>query len=308
LTAERARDLAAAGLYSVSVSIDGLAATHDLVRATRGSFDAALAALANARAAGMRISCNTVVHQLNVDELEALYALLAAAGIEAWQVQLMAALGRAADRPALLVQPWQLLDLVPRLVRLKTRAFRDGILLSPGNNVGYFSRDETALRSVAPGGRQHWSGCTAGRYVMGIESNGAVKGCPSLPTRGYVGGNVRAQSLRRIWDQAPELAFTRRRTVDDLWGFCRTCPFAATCMAGCNFTAHALFGRPGNNPYCHYRVNALRERGLRERLVLRERAPGEPFDHGRFDIVTEPFDTVAPPPPSRVTRLQVWRG
>jgi hypothetical protein len=79
-------------------------------------------------------------------------------------------------------------------------------------------------------------------------------------------------------------------------------------MAGCSFTAHALFGRPGNNPYCHYRVNALRERGVRERLVLRERAPGEPFDHGRFEIVTEPFDAAEPTPPSRVTRLQVWRG
>ena len=308
LTAELAQRLAAAGLASVSVSIDGLRATHDLVRATRGSFDAALSALAHARAAGLRLGCNTVVHQLDADELEALYEILAAAGVEAWQVQLMAALGRAADRPDLLLQPWQLLDLVPRLVRLKARAHQGGILLSPGNNVGYFSRDETQLRSLAPGGREHWSGCTAGRYGMGIESNGAIKGCPSLPTRGYVGGNLRARSIQRIWDEAPELAFTRTRSVDDLWGFCRTCPFAATCMAGCSFTAHALFGRPGNNPYCHYRVNTLRERGVRERLVLRERAPGEPFDHGRFEIVTEPFDAAEPTPPSRVTRLQVWRG
>lgn len=308
VTAELTRQLADVGLYSVSVSIDGLGPTHDLVRATRGSFDAAMQAIDHARSAGLRVACNTVVNQLNAGELEHLYDALKTAGVRAWQVQLMAALGRAADRPDLLLQPWQLLDLLPRLVQLKARAFRDGILVTPGNNVGYFSRDEKALRSLAPDGNEHWSGCQAGRYVMGIESNGAIKGCPSLPTRAYVGGNVRTASLRRIWDEAPELAFTRRRTVDDLWGFCRTCPFAATCLGGCNFTAHALFGRAGNNPYCHYRVNALRERGLRERVVLRELAPGEPFDHGRFEIVSEPFDASEPRVARPATRLQVWRG
>ncbi|MCU1282250.1 MAG: radical protein, partial [bacterium] len=307
LTAEMARQLAAAGMYSVSVSIDGVGATHDLIRATRGSFDSAMGAIAHARAAGLQVGCNTVVNQLNADELESLYDTIKSAGVRAWQVQLMAALGRAADRPDLLLQPWQLLDLVPRIVRLKARAFGDGILLTPGNNVGYFSRDEQQLRSLLPGGKEHWSGCQAGRYVMGIESNGAIKGCPSLPTRDYVGGNVRASSIQRIWDEAPELGFTRKRTVQDLWGFCRTCPFAETCLAGCNFTTHALLGRPGNNPYCHYRVNALRERGLRERLVLREPAPGEPFDHGRFEIVSEPFDTPKGRKPRRVTRLKVWR-
>ena len=260
LTAEMAELLARTGMYSVSVSIDGVGATHDLVRATRGSFDSAIRAIGYARAAGLQVGCNTVVNQINVAELESIYDTIEAAGVRAWQVQLMAALGRAADRPDLLLQPWQLLDLLPRIVGLKSRAFREGILLTPGNNVGYFSRDEKELRSLAPEGKDYWTGCKAGRYVLGIESNGAIKGCPSLPTRDYVGGNVRTKSIRKIWDEAPELSFTRARTVDDLWGFCRTCPFAETCLAGCNFTTHSLLGRPGNNPYCHYRVNTLRER------------------------------------------------
>ncbi|HEX8953526.1 MAG TPA: radical SAM protein, partial [Polyangia bacterium] len=307
ITAELARQFVAAGMQSVSVSVDGLAATHDLMRATRGSFDSALAAIAHLRAAGLDVSCNTVVNRLNADELEPLYETLAAAAIRGWQVQLMAALGRAADRPDLLLQPWQLLELVPRIARLKARAFADGILLSPGNNVGYFSHDEKLLRSIHPDGNDHWAGCSAGRYVLGIESDGAVKGCPSLPTRHYVGGNVRADTLARIWNDAPELAFTRRRTVEELWGFCRTCPFAAVCLGGCNFTAHALLGRAGNNPYCHYRAKTLAAGGMRERLVPREPAPGEPFDHAQFEIVREPFD--APdPPPLRRDRLRVWRG
>ncbi|HEX4459028.1 MAG TPA: radical SAM protein, partial [Polyangia bacterium] len=240
-----AGQLAAAGLHAVAVSVDGLQETHDLVRARRGSYDDALAAIANLRAAGLPVGCNTVVNRLNSDELEALFETLVAAGVRGWQVQLVVPMGRAADRPDLLLQPWQLIDLVPRIARLKERAFAAGILLMPGNNVGYYSRDEKLLRAVEPGATtEHWRGCQAGRFVLGIESNGAVKGCPSLPTRGYVGGNVRERSIADIWQRAPELAFARVRTVDDLWGFCRTCAFAEHCLAGCTFTTHSLLGRP----------------------------------------------------------------
>ena len=79
-----------------------------------------------------------------------------------------------------------------------------------------------------------------------------------------------------------------------LWGFCATCPFAATCKAGCTFTAHAVFGRPGNNPYCHYRARAYAKRGMRERLVPATAAAGTPFDNGTFDLVVEPLDAPDP--------------
>jgi radical SAM protein with 4Fe4S-binding SPASM domain len=225
-------------------------------------------------------------------------------------VQLTVPLGRAADRPDMLVQPWELLDLIPRIAELKKRALEDRIAFLPGNSIGYFGPEERLLRSIHKGGRDHWQGCMAGRFAMGIESDGAVKGCPSLQTSHYVGGNVRKRSLQDLWDNTPELSFTRRRTVDDLWGFCRSCEFAEECMGGCSFTAHALFGRPGNNPLCHFRARSLAKRGLRERLVPKERAPGLPFDNGLFDLVVEPFDAPDPNPiPEKRERLlKVWRG
>ena len=80
--------------------------------------------------------------------------------------------------------------------------------------------------------------------------------------------------------------------INSLWGFCRTCDFADTCLGGCTFTAHALLGRAGNNPYCHHRARVLAKQGKRERLVKVQDAPGTPFDHGLFELVVEPFDTV----------------
>ncbi|MGE3769239.1 MAG: GDL motif peptide-associated radical SAM/SPASM maturase, partial [Kofleriaceae bacterium] len=91
-----------------------------------------------------------------------------------------------------------------------------------------------------------------------------------------------------LWERASALRYTRDRTVEDLSGFCRTCYYADTCRAGCTWTASVLFGRPGDNPYCHHRALERDREGLRERLVLRERAPGEPFDHGMFELVVEP--------------------
>ena len=58
-------------------------------------------------------------------------------------------------------------------------------------------------------------------------------------------------------------------------------------MAGCTWTSHVLFGRRGNNPYCHHRALELLRMGERERLELAEKAPGAPFDFGRYRLVRE---------------------
>jgi radical SAM protein with 4Fe4S-binding SPASM domain len=292
--AELARAMKDAGVHTTSVSIDGLEKSHDLIRRAKSSFQSATRALEHLRDAGIAIAANTNVNRINRGDLEALYEHLRGLGIKAWQIQITAALGRAADRPAMLLQPYDLLDVVPRIAALKKRAYADGITILPGNNLGYFGPEEALLRSLKEGGRDHFVGCQAGQRVLGIESDGAVKGCPSLQTYAYVGGNLRDKPLADIWNESPELAFTRRRTVDDLWGFCRTCPFADVCMGGCSFTAHALFGRPGNNPYCHFRARTLAAQTKRERLVATTPAEGKPFDHGRFDIIEEPLDAPEP--------------
>jgi len=290
ITVALAQAMAEAGIGQASVSVDGLEATHDRMRHLRGSFAGAMAALDNLRAAGITITANTNVNRLNRDELEALYDVLRGRGIVGWQVQLTAPLGRAADRVAMILQPWDLLDVVPRIAALKQRGRAEGVTVMPGNNLGYFGPEEVALRSLRATDRDHWHGCQAGKYVMGIESDGAVKGCPSLQTSHYVGGNLRERSLDAIWQHAPELAVNRGRGVDALWGHCATCDFAAECLGGCTFTAHAILGRPGNNPYCHFRARGFAKRGLRERLVPEDAARGQPFDNGTFSIVVEPLD------------------
>jgi radical SAM protein with 4Fe4S-binding SPASM domain len=178
-----------------------------------------------------------------------------------------------------------MLELFPVLAQLRERCDALGVRFLPGNNVGYFGPYESTLRRHMPGG--HAGSCSAGQLTLGLEADGTIKGCPSLPTQAWAGGNVREHLLRDIWERSTALRYTRDRTVDDLWGYCRSCYYADNCRAGCTWTSDVFFARPGNNPYCHHRALEHDRLGMRERLVRAEQAPGAPFDHGRFEIVVE---------------------
>ncbi|HSN27834.1 MAG TPA: radical SAM protein, partial [Kofleriaceae bacterium] len=217
MTLERARAAAAAGLVSASVSLDGLEATHDTQRGVRGSFAAAREAIANLRAAGVPVSANTQINRLSMPELPALLELLIAEGVHSWQIQLTVAMGRAADRPEWLLQPYDLLELFPMLDTLAARCREADVLLWPGNNVGYFGPYETVLRGTLPAG--HHVGCGAGVWGIGIEANGTIKGCPSMATATWGSGNVRDARLLDIWERAAPMRFNRGRGVESLWGY-----------------------------------------------------------------------------------------
>ena len=321
LTPERARRLEEAGLYGLGVSVDGPAPVHDLLRGNAGSHEAALRAIDAGREAGLVVTANTQINRLNYRMLRETCAELRAHGIQAWQVGLTVPMGRAADRPEWIIEPWSVVEVIDTLASIQCEAVaafnagepgpgaRESAVpfdVFTGNNIGYFGPHEVTLRSRPGGEEAHWSGCRAGINVIGIESDGKVKACPSLPTAPYVGGNVRDLSLAEIWEHAEAIRFARDRSLDELWGFCKTCYYADTCRGGCSWTAHCTLGRRGNNPFCYHRVTQLQRRGVRERLVVKELAPQEPYDFGRLEIVEEPWVDEAPAKPAR--RLPLAAG
>jgi len=283
---KRAQD---AGLQGASISIDGDEATHDRLRGVVGSYRAAMTAMRTLRDLKMRVACNTQINRLSMPHLPSVLETVGENGIHGWQIQLTVPMGRAADEPDVLLQPYDLLDLFPLLATLKQRCDELGVRLWPGNNIGYFGPYESILRGHY--WRGHGGSCGAGRVTLGIEANGAIKGCPSLPTEAWTGGNIRDASLKDIWERSAPLRYTRDRTLDDLWGFCRTCYYAEECMSGCTWTSFVTLGKPGNNPFCHHRALEMKALGKRERVVQVEAAAGEPFDHGRFEIVAEDWPT-----------------
>lgn len=291
-TADRMRQ---AGIVSVSVSVDGLESTHDGLRGRKGSWIFCLETMGHLEKVGITVGNNTQINRLSAVELPRLYQVLRDHGMKGWQIQMTVPMGNAADNAAILMQPAELLDLYPMLARIVKRAYADGVLVSTGNNIGYFGPYERLFRG---GGKPQewifWQGCQAGLAVLGIEADGAIKGCPSLPTTAYTGGNIRQRTLRDIVANAPELTMNLDESVSHLWGFCSTCDFARVCRGGCSWTAHVFFDRRGNNPYCHHRALQLASKGIRERVYRTVAAQGKPFDNGLFELVEEPLESPWP--------------
>jgi radical SAM protein with 4Fe4S-binding SPASM domain len=208
-----------------------------------------------------------------------------AEGVRRWMPIITVPMGRSADNLDMLFQPHEIPEAIETLAQAVTVARAAGVLVTPGNTVGYFGPYEHVLRAEFHG--QYGGSCGAGRTTMGVEADGNIKGCPGLPTDAYAGGFIREHALETIWERGKALRYTRERTLDDLWGFCRDCYYAESCMAGCTWASHVIMGRPGNNPYCYHRADTLRAQGKRERMQLVEAARGVPFDHGRFQLVLE---------------------
>lgn len=297
ITLQTAQKMKAVGIRVVSVSVDGLESTHDRLRGREGAWQWAFKTMSHLKAAGIPFGCNTQINRLSAPEFPLIYERIRDAGIFAWQIQLTVPMGNAADNSEILLQPSELLDVYPMLAEVAKRAQQEGVRIQAGNNIGYYGPYERLLRG---GGDPwtFWQGCSAGLSAIGIEADGAIKGCPSLPTAAYTGGNVRNQSLRYIIEETEQLRFNlgadTPKGTEHLWGFCKTCEFAELCRGGCSWTAHVFFDRRGNNPYCHHRAIAQSDRGIRERLAIKRLAEGNPFDNGEFEIIEETIDAEWP--------------
>ncbi len=276
-----------AGIKNIGVSIDGLPDVHNKIRGRSDSYEHAMNCLELLKKHGITSSVNTVITKDNQFQLDDMLDDFIKREIKNWQIQLVVAMGNAVENDDLIIQPYELIDLYDRLINVYKRALNHDILIQAGNNIGYYGPYEHIWRQ---GAEAQWSGCSAGHTAIGIEADGTIKGCPSLPTTGYTGGNIKNMSLEDIWLHSEEMKFTRYRNEDELWGNCKTCYYSSTCMAGCTWTSHVLFGKRGNNPFCHYRALKLHKEGKQERIRKVQEAEGKPFDHGLFEIVVEDFE------------------
>jgi radical SAM protein with 4Fe4S-binding SPASM domain len=247
---DAARRIVDACVHSVSVSIDGTEEAHDGLRRRRGSYRAAMDAVARVRAAGLPVGVVTQVNRRNAGVLRDLHEALVAAGVQGWQVQLCEALGRGGEGAPLMIEPADL----PALERDLVAIAADGRLWTyAADSIGYMSRNEPRLRTSATGRQGFFAGCQAGVRVLGVTSDGRVRGCLSLPAE-FDEGSVRERPLAAIWADPDAFAYNRRPR--DPHGFCATCPFGRVCRGGCSSLAWSATGRLGDNPYCLFRVGA----------------------------------------------------
>jgi radical SAM protein with 4Fe4S-binding SPASM domain len=234
------------GLHSVTISIDGLANTHDAQRRVSGCFEQALRAIRFVDQAGLKVGVTSQVNQGNLSELEFLAPILEDAGVLGWQLQLTLPLGRAEENRHLITPP----AVMPELLRVLRRlARRPGLRPHLTDNIGYGTSDDIALRTIQGGFPRPWLGCRAGLDALGVTSDGRVKGCLALPDI-CTEGNVREESLCAIWNDPNRFSYNRHYTPAQLSGACADCEQAQRCRGGCTATAYAMHGKPGVSTHC----------------------------------------------------------
>ena len=246
--------IARAGFFAVSLSVDGPPALHDELRGVDGGFDALARGAAALHERGVRIGAVTQVNRRNLAHLDSVHDLLLEHGFAGWQVQLTLAHGRAGSatrgQASICLAPEQLPELERALLDFIDR---DELFVHAADSVGYLGRGENRIRSGTGHDGNVWRGCQAGIQVIGLTSEGAVRGCLSLPPM-FDEGNLRQRPLAEIWNDPGGFAYTRRFARDQLAGACDGCALGHFCRGGCTSLAVSATARVGDNPYCLRRL------------------------------------------------------
>ena len=240
-------DMASVPLGKVGVSFDGTEKTHNYIRQREDSYSGALEAMKKmARNGSPQFCAVTQVSNINIGELDEIRKILIDAGCRQWRVQLCTSTGRMKDNRELVLS----LDNYPRLIsKLVEMQEKDNeILIDAGENIGYYGQLGTKLWEDSP-----YYGCFAGTRILGIESNGNIKGCLSMPEE-FVEGNIRQKSLTEIWNNPEGFAYNRKFTRETASGACHDCKYLPLCRGGCTTTSVSASGCRADNPYCIYQI------------------------------------------------------
>jgi radical SAM protein with 4Fe4S-binding SPASM domain len=253
LVVEQADAIRDAGFSSVTFSVDGPRDVHDRLRGVPGSLEAIWAGAQALRSRNVMIGAVTQINRLNREYLSDIRDLLLLHDFGGWQLQLTMPHGRARkDTEHLCLRADELIGLEKEIIELRSTT---SLLMQVGDNIGYMSRDEPRLRSHPGHLSQFWTGCTAGLSVVGIASDGTVRGCLSLP-QSFNEGNLRERSLKEIWHDPHAFAYNREFHENQLKGNCSGCAFGRICRGGCRSLAAAVSPlEPFGNPYCTFALS-----------------------------------------------------
>ncbi|MFW9978113.1 MAG: radical SAM protein [Candidatus Thorarchaeota archaeon] len=225
----------------VTVSLDGASPkTHDLIRGVNGSFSHAVSSLERFTEMGLPTGAITTVHKLNLSDLKGIRQILMGKGI-AWQVQIATPFGRLSRDKVLSKEEYY---SVAMFVASSQNEFtHEQLMVAGAHDMGYFSEFLPSVQ-LAP-----WSGCQAGISTLGIQSDGGIRGCLSLP-ESFNEGNIRDRHLKDIWYDDLFCSYSRQVGEEDIRGNCRKCNHRTICKGGCSAVSLSLYGELHQDPYC----------------------------------------------------------
>jgi radical SAM protein with 4Fe4S-binding SPASM domain len=226
----RAQSLAASGLKTVYISVDGCCAeTHDEFRQLPGSFDRALNAMTLLTHYSIPVAALTTLNNYNCKEIEDLMHLVNSLGIRRHDLMVPMEVGRVTEYPQLRLSIEDYLWLLPCIHRA-AQSHGETFYIYPNAPAYCYAKTIglTAYKTLQERGQI--SNCIAGTTLTFITPDGYLKPCDAS-------GNTHLESvlrtpLHKIWTESPELNRIRTATKAH-YEPCRQCDLHHVCSAGC---------------------------------------------------------------------------
>ena len=234
-------------MKAVAVSLDASKPElHDQIRGGRGAFEKTCNFMDIGLAEGLPVSVITTVHKINLMELSSIRAQLLNKNI-AWQIQVAGSEGRRFPKE-LLLDDEEFYSVGMFVASTRKEYSVQQMPVTGAHDLGFNSMmlDKVSIES-------HWNGCQAGVSVLGIQSNGNIKGCLSM-TDETIEGNVRNTDVYDIWNSDSAFSYSRQFTPSDAGENCADCQYLKDCKGGCNEMSLMKTGRLHNDPYCFNRI------------------------------------------------------
>jgi radical SAM enzyme (rSAM/lipoprotein system) len=210
--------LLAAGMGSITLSLDGLESAHNWLRGNDQSFARAVKALALISSSKhLTYDVITCVHQRNIYELEKIKEFLAAHNVKAWRLFTIAPIGRAARNGDLRLSPGQLKYLLDFIVNSRA-----------SNNISVTFSCESWVGEYEKKIRDTGFFCRAGINIASVLIDGSISACPNID-RTFVQGNIYRDSFLDVWNKRFEIMRDRGWTKT---GICKDCKEYRNCSGG----------------------------------------------------------------------------
>jgi len=235
------------GPRTIGVSLDASKPElHDQIRDRKGAFEKTCEFMELALKEGLPVSVITTVHKLNIKELPAIRELLLGRHV-AWQIQVAGSEGRRFSKELLLDEE-DFYSVGMFIASTRKEYTLKQMPVIGAHDLGFNSMLLNNI-SLAP----EWTGCQAGISVLGIQSNGNIKGCLSMDDS-TIEGNVRETDIFDMWNSESAFSYARGFMADDAGENCAGCDHLDKCKGGCNEMSLMKTGRLHNDPYCFYSI------------------------------------------------------
>jgi len=231
-------ELIKAGIYSITISLDGLKQSHNKLRGSTIAYQKALSAIEITGKSVIPVKdVVTCVYPDNYSELDSVAELLIERNIHYWRLFRIFPSGRAEKNKELLLSFSQTQGLLNWIKENKKRLKKRGLIVN-ASCEGFLPFKEDIMVRDTP------FFCRAGINIASVLIDGNITGCANNNPEFYE-GNILNEPLSEVWEKG----FKRFR--DREWskkGVCGNCEYFKDCLGN---SIHLWYEGADNPAFCY---------------------------------------------------------